>query len=281
MDTHLQEKSNTPDEASIRSSLKRCSEQTVLAALSFQKKQDPELVPIIALGIIERFLEPEIRPRLQENNDNLRLVEDLGVDSLTMVEIVILTEEVLSLKIENEELTDLRTIADLKTFIDCKVKGIPPPAKPKNISAEEMDSIMPYGRSFYFLQEASLRPTEITGRYQISGQEFFLESHFENNPIFPASIMLEALGQLAVLYLLTAQTDQLEAPVDASKILFSSCDGVRTQKVCKPGDTLELRIRPKRIKHPMASFEGTITSSGQKVTFAEEITLFFDYKASN
>jgi hypothetical protein len=30
----------------------------------------------------------------------------------------------------------------------------------------------------------------------------FLEGHFKENPVFPASIMIEALGQLCVFYLL-------------------------------------------------------------------------------
>ena len=56
---------------------------------------------------------------------------DLGIDSLTMMEIVILVEDVLQMTINNDELRNLRTVGDVKTFIDCKVRGfaLPKPTK--------------------------------------------------------------------------------------------------------------------------------------------------------
>ena len=265
------------EETNLKEAMRRCSPETVEAALAFRKTGEISHIPVLIIGIIERFLEPDVRPRLKEGNDELRLLEDLGVDSLTIVEIVILVEETLNIKIDNEELKQLSTIKDIKTFIECKIKGVPLPKAPERYKIEDIDAIMPHKQPFLFLQEVTLEETEAKGTYPISGTEFFLEGHFKDNPIFPASIMLEALGQLAVFYLLKTKNPNLTNPVDPSKILFTSCDGVRCHHICRPNDTLSLSVKVKKIKHPLAVFEGHISCNSQKAVFAEQITLTFDY----
>lgn len=281
MDASSNKTFTTEDEELLRDSLKRCSAETIEAAITYRQSGNPDVVPVVILGIIERFLEPDIRPRLKEGSDETRLADDLGIDSLTMVEVVMLVEEVLEITIENEELRGLRTIGDIKLFIDCKIKGVPLPAQPKRISVEEIDSSMPHGQPFLFIQEASVSTQEAQSSYLISGNEYFLEGHFKENPVFPASIMLEALGQLAVLYILKAENAEFTSTVDKSKIYFASCDGVRCHRICKPGDTLTLSVKPKRIRHPMATFEGQITVGNEKAVFAEEITLAYDYESND
>lgn len=267
------------DEAVLRDSLKRCSPETLNAALAYRQTGDLSNLPAVILGIVERFLDPETRLRLQEPNaTQLRLVEDLGIDSLTMVEIVILTEETLGLSIDNEELRDLRTLEDVYLFVDSKIKGKALPDKPIHVSVGDIYEIMPHGHPFLFLQDATIRENEAQATYEISGSEFFLEGHFKHTPVFPASIMLEALGQLAVLYILKSKSTQFAGnPIDSSKIFFISCDGVRAHRICKPKDVLTLTVKPKRVKHPLATFEGSISVSGEKAAFAEEITLTFDF----
>src|SRR3984957_20804785 len=190
------------DETALRESLKRCSPSTFEAAVQFRKTGNPEHVPAVVIGVIERFVEPDLRIKLKDADDDIRLIEDLGIDSLTMMEIVILVEDVLQLTINNDELRNLRTVGDVKTFIDCKIRGLPLPKPMKFIPIERIGTVMPVQPPFLFLNEASVSSTGANGKYKISGQEFFLQGHFKDNPIMPASIMLEALGQLSVLYLL-------------------------------------------------------------------------------
>ncbi len=264
-------------EQELRELLKRCSPETVEAALRYRTAGNPDGVGQIVLGLLERFLDPEVRPRLRAGGDSLRIFDDLGIDSLTMVEVVMLVEEVLQIKINNEELRDLRTVGDVKTYIDCRVRGLPLPERPVHVHVAEIMSLMPMQPPFLFVQEATLRSDEAKGVYKIAGDEFFLEGHFKNNPVLPASIMLEALGQLAVLFLLKTKRAELTGPVSPARIFFTSCDGVRCQRVCKPGDILTLVVKPKRIKHPLATFAGHITCGTERVSFAEEISLTFDY----
>jgi 3-hydroxyacyl-[acyl-carrier-protein] dehydratase len=264
------------EDALLRESLKRCSASTYEAASQFRKTKNTEHLPAIILGIIERFVEPDLRAKLRDPDDDLRLIEDLGIDSLTMMEIVILVEEVLQMSINNEELRHLRTIGDVKQFIECKVRGLPLPKPTKFLPIEQIAGIMPIQPPFLFLNEASVSSHGASAKYKISGQEFFLQGHFKNNPVLPASIMIEAIGQLAVLFLLEGGVSEHGKMVNPQTVFFTSCEGVRCHRICRPGDILSISVKPKRLKLPLATFEGAIRVGQEKAAIAEEITLTFD-----
>lgn len=263
-------------DSELREALKRCPESAIEAAVAYNENKDPELVPIIVLGILERFVEPEVRPVIREGQDSTRLMDDLGIDSLLMVEIVILVEETLAISIENEELRNIRTLGDLKSYLDAKTRGLPPPTRKNILNFEQIAATLPQHPPFLFLQEARINGEFAEGSYHISGDEVFLEGHFKGNPVFPASLMLEALGQLAVLFLLKSDSMQLASgTVDPNSVYFVSCDGVRCSKICRPHDTLQLKVRLKKVHEPLAQFEGSIFSNGARVARAEEISLTF------
>jgi 3-hydroxyacyl-[acyl-carrier-protein] dehydratase len=266
------------DEAALRESLKRCTPATVEAALAFRATRDPAFVPAVVIGIVERFVEPDSRPKLKGDADEVRLIEDLGIDSLTMMEIVMLVEEVLQMQINNDELRNLRSVGDVKVFIDCKLRGVPPPAPARFLPVEQIAAVMPMQPPFLFLNEASVGGSGAEGKYRITGDEFFLQGHFKDNPVMPASMMLEALGQLAVLALIEGIIPAEDGrAVDPAAIYFTSCEGVRCHRVCRPGDLLSLSVKPKRAKMPLATFEGHIRVGQEKAIVAEEITLTFGY----
>ncbi len=265
------------DEAALREALKRCSPSAFESAVQFRKTGNAEHVPAVVIGVIERFVEPDLRTKLKDADDDLRLIEDLGIDSLTMMEIVILVEDVLQMTINNDELRNLRTVGDVKTFIDCKIRGLPLPKPTKFLPIEHIGAVMPIQPPFLFLNEASVSSTAANGKYKITGQEFFLQGHFKDNPVMPASIMLEALGQLAVLYLLEGHIPEPGKTVNPAQIFFTGCEGVRAHRQCKPGDILTLSIKPKRNKMPLATFEGSIRVGTEKAVIAEEISLIFGY----
>lgn len=115
----------TPEqETELREALKRCSPETLEAALAFRKNGDTTQVPAVIIGIIDRFLEPDAREKLSRPDaDELNVSLDLGVDSLTMVEVVMLVEETLDTQIDNDELQNLTTIGKIKDFVAKKVGG--------------------------------------------------------------------------------------------------------------------------------------------------------------
>ena len=273
----MSKESNPNVEEDLKELLKRCPVGTYEAALEFRKSKDISQVEKIVMGIIDRHLEPDQREILSGSDDTLRMYEDLGMDSLTMLEVVMLVEQTLEVSIDNEELRDLRTIGDVKAYLNAKAKGEEPPKRMKTYRIEEIASLMPHKEPFMFLESATIAGDKATARYRITGNEYFLEGHFKENPVFPASIMIEALGQLCVFFLLKGENESLTEKVDPNTIFFTSCDGVKCRRICKPGDLLEMQVKVNRVRHPLASFQGEITVEGQKTATSEEIKLAFDY----
>ncbi len=268
----------TPEErADLEVSLKRCSEETRKAVFEFRETGQVRLLPSIVMGLIERFLEPEVRSRLGGGDGSVRLVDDLGIDSLTMMEIIVLVEETLDISIDNEELRDLRTLDDVSSFIDAKTRGLPIPNRGRHFGIEAIGAAVPHRPPFLFLKEVMLEKGKAIGTYPITGEEDFFQGHFPKNPVLPASIMLEALGQLAVFYLVTTQKSGTGSLVDSGKILFTAVETVRCQRICVPGEVLTLSVKLKHIRHPLAIFEGKITVDGESAAWAEDISLTFDW----
>lgn len=52
-----------------------------------------------------------------QSADELRLQEDLGLDSLTLMEIIMLAEDVLQVCINSHDLRELRTLGQIKQYI--------------------------------------------------------------------------------------------------------------------------------------------------------------------
>ena len=113
------------DDPVLRETLKRCSPATYYAACKFRASGDVAQLDAVVLGVIERFVERELRAKLHgapAEAHALRLREDLGLDSLTMMEVVMIAEDVLPITISNEELTRLRTLGTVQAFIAEKVR---------------------------------------------------------------------------------------------------------------------------------------------------------------
>lgn len=270
----------TPEqEAELRDNLKRCSPETIEAALSFRRTGDVSHVPTVIIGIIARFAEPDVRPKLENPPDDLRILDDLGIDSLTLMEIVVAVEETLAVSIANEELQILTTLGDVKGFVEAKLKGEAPPAAAILLRGMEIGDSLPHAEPFLFLTTASLEGKVAKGTYEITGDEPFLTGHFPGNPVFPASLMIEALGQLGVLLLLRGEIPDLEGPVDPGTVYFISSETVRCSRRCLPGETLELEMKLKSVRHPLVTFDGSISVKGEKAAFTESIALTFDYTA--
>ncbi len=119
------------DEEYLRDALKHCSAATYEAARQFRRTGSAEYLPAILLGIVERHVEPDLRGKLTEPDDDLRLIEDLGIDSLTLMEVVALTEDVFQISISSRELGELRTVGHFKRFMTFKLCGLPVPGTVK------------------------------------------------------------------------------------------------------------------------------------------------------
>lgn len=117
LEDSLVEKMTDQQLARLTEELRRCSPQTLEAAIRYREHRDSALVPVVVYGLIERY-QPATSPlRLAEAQDDTRLIDDLGLDSLTLLELVLSIEEVLEVRIENEDLATIRTLGQLNTFL--------------------------------------------------------------------------------------------------------------------------------------------------------------------
>jgi acyl carrier protein len=267
------------DIVNLRTALKRCSADTIDAAIRYRTMGDADAVPAIVYGIIERHLAPENSRPLAQAGDQTQLVEDLGIDSLTLLEIVLSIEETLNITIENEELREIRTLGEVKYFITRKISGGGPEAaaesKTRRFSREDIMARLPQQPPFLFLDDAELEGNVVRARYTIKGDEFFLEGHFKDNPVMPASIVFEAVGQAACLWVLENAPDQLHVALKSNEVLFASMEEAHFYRRAKPGDMLEMEAEMLRLRAPLAVFKGNVKLHGERLAQIEHLVLAF------
>jgi acyl carrier protein len=257
--------------------LKGCSEKTIKALSNYKNNVNrAESLNEIVLGLIEKNLDLRQGNIVLQKGDDSLITDDLGLDSIMMMEIIMNIEEVLEITIPNEELMDIKSLGDLKLYISCKSNNLDIPRR-EVLEREDIRKLLPHDEPFLFIDRAELYGPLSRGTYTIREDEYFFKGHFKNEPVFPASIMIESLGQLAVLSLIRGNIG-LNKTVDNRRVLLATCDGVRCTKLSKPKDTLHLQVKLERVKFPLAFFSGKITSSdGSKVISTKRISLAFDF----
>ncbi len=105
----------------ITTALKRCSEETRSAALRLQDHVDDRDLDLVIRGVLARDLQEERLPSLPKATDDSRLMDDIGMDSFGMIEVVMTAEEVFGITITNEEMKGIQTLGALKAFLRAKL----------------------------------------------------------------------------------------------------------------------------------------------------------------
>ena len=110
----------TTDPAALRLSdaLRNFPPDVSEAIRRFRDDPQPELLPLILNNLLERYVSPDLRDRLGSPADDLLLQEHLGLDSLTLMEIVMRLEDVFPITIRDEEFRQVRTLGDLRDLIN-------------------------------------------------------------------------------------------------------------------------------------------------------------------
>lgn len=155
-----------------------------------------------------------------------------------------------------------------------------PEANPsKRFTHEEICAILPQQPPFMFMDEAEVTGEGVNSSYLIRGDEFFLKGHFKNDPVFPASIVFEALGQAGCLWVLHNAEARLGGPISASQVLFASMDGAHFYRRTKPGNKLEMNLKLVQLRKPLAIFRGNVWTDGKRVAELEKVVLAFGMEA--
>lgn len=106
------------DDAHLRNALRHCAPSTYEAARQFRLNARPGDLYMLVHGVIERYVEPGLRHRMRDAHGDLRLAEDLGLDSLTRMQVVFRLEEVLLISIHDEELRQFHTLGEVRQLIE-------------------------------------------------------------------------------------------------------------------------------------------------------------------
>jgi 3-hydroxyacyl-[acyl-carrier-protein] dehydratase len=99
-------------------------------------------------------------------------------------------------------------------------------------------SVLPHRPPFLFVDEiTALEPgAGATGRWRLTGDEWFFSGHFPGRPTLPGVLMCEAIAQVGAYAVLADSTFAGKLP------LFGGLDRARFRRQVGPGDTLELTV---------------------------------------
>ena len=101
----------------LKDLLKRCPSGTFESLMLYLEKRDPVALEVFIIGVLKRHIEPEYEQLLDGERAGIRFIDDLGIDSMCMIEIVMMVEECLNIQFENRELMQIQTFSDLDTYI--------------------------------------------------------------------------------------------------------------------------------------------------------------------
>lgn len=144
------------------------------------------------------------------------------------------------------------------------------------LNRAEILELIPQGDPFVFVDSAGIAEDSVLGTYKITGEEDVLKGHFPDRPVFPASILVEALGQLGIVYMMQQYR---AAGIDPESIYLIKSEDVSCRRKCLPGDVLEMKMRVIRSREPLMQFSGAIHVGGELALKVSSMTLSFSTQA--
>lgn len=101
----------------LREQLRGFPEPTIQACAQYQATRDPASFERALVGVLEHHLPRPAPQPLATLPGSTTLVQDLGLDSLTMAELTFLFEELFGAKVPHEELVKIVTLDDLRSLL--------------------------------------------------------------------------------------------------------------------------------------------------------------------
>jgi len=101
----------------LEEELRRAPAGTTEALHVFKETNDPSQLEIFTRGIVARNIDESYEEELEKADENIHFIDDLGIDSLTMVEIVMTLEDALEIELVGDALKSLQTLSALKKYI--------------------------------------------------------------------------------------------------------------------------------------------------------------------
>ncbi|KNZ41562.1 3-hydroxyacyl-ACP dehydratase FabZ [Acetobacterium bakii] len=128
---------------------------------------------------------------------------------------------------------------------------------------DEIKTILPHREPMLLVDEAEkIDDTTATGRYTVTGDEFFLQGHFPGNPVVPGVILCEIMAQTCCV-LLAEISDVKKTPY------FTGLNKVKFKEKVLPGDTIEITCSITNSKPPFYFAKGSGSVNGKIAVVGE------------
>ena len=133
-------------------------------------------------------------------------------------------------------------------------------------------TLLPHRPPFLFVDEiVSLEPgMSATGRWRLSGDEWFFAGHFPGRPTLPGVLMCEAIAQVGAIAVLSDERFAGRLP------LFGGLDSARFRRQVGPGDELELSVSLTRLSARAGKGQGQATLDGETACSCELLFVVVD-----
>ena len=125
---------------------------------------------------------------------------------------------------------------------------------------------------FLFVDElVALEPgISATGRWHLTGDEWFFAGHFPGRPTLPGVLMCEAIAQIGAVATLA------DARFAGKLALFGGLDAARFRRQVGPGDTLVLEAEISRMSARAGKGKGRALLNGQVACECELLFVIAD-----
>ena len=94
----------------------------------FAQTRQPADLDVVILAIVQDHIPSASQRSGPPPADHAALIADLGFDSVAITEMVFFVEDLFHVRISNEEILRVRTVADLRAFVREKLAATPAPS---------------------------------------------------------------------------------------------------------------------------------------------------------
>lgn len=135
------------------------------------------------------------------------------------------------------------------------------------LSFKEIRKASPYGFPFLLLDKAIKieKDKRITCIKNVTGNEIYFLGHFKEEAVMPGALIIEAIGQAALLLMTQSQKNKKD------KYLVGSVNKMRFFKLVLPGDQMVIEVKVIKVLGNSVLVTGKVTVDNEIVVKGEMI----------